>query len=161
MEPPEPEAVGSLPRRADSRPATQRGIRPEKPVLISNSHSSAPTRTSGNNIAISVLHRRRQQKCLPPFCCFFFPSSVNLTRVLFLIPQKHQAFCTHLLWVCCDFLKQKNAKQLSVTLVLVCPKLQDFPPLPPSLLLLPPLSLLLCLLLNDHHMKEDDVRTLN
>ena len=56
MEPPEPEAVGSLPRRADSRPATQRGIRPEKAFLISNSHSSAPTRTLGNNIAISVLH---------------------------------------------------------------------------------------------------------
>lgn len=36
------------------------GLVQRRPFLISNSHSSAPTRTLGNNIAISVLHRSRQ-----------------------------------------------------------------------------------------------------
>lgn len=41
--------------------ATQRGIRPVKAALISNSHSSAPMRTSGNNIAIGVPLGRKQR----------------------------------------------------------------------------------------------------
>lgn len=112
MEPPEPEAVGSLPRRADSRPATQRGIRPEKPFLISNSHSSAPTRTLGNNIAISVLHRCTQENVYPHFDLFSPPSSFShsiLFTFVFLRTwqKKSTESRKHLRWVWCDFLKYK------------------------------------------------------
>lgn len=57
MEPLEPEAVGSLPRRAVLGRPLKEGLDQKKAALISNSHSSGPTRTSVNNIAISVLHQ--------------------------------------------------------------------------------------------------------
>lgn len=81
MASPEPEAVGSLPRRADSRPATQRGIRRKKAILISNSHSSAPPPPQGPwVIIISVLHRCRQWNAYPLFD-FFSPYPPYLSSI--------------------------------------------------------------------------------
>lgn len=72
---------GESPQTPDSRPATQRGIRPEKAFLISNSHSSAPTRTSAI-ILPSVSFTDAGNKMFTPFLTFFPLLLLHLERLL-------------------------------------------------------------------------------